>query len=157
MKFNKNGYLDAGLHDHDLPSVKTHFVDAFPTSATRSQIWTGYIKHCGDVKKCGVTATEFLNGSFATSKNDPGDIDMVAFIDQGQVNGMPMHLRPLFSNLFGGPATKVNYNCDAYFVATVPPGHPLEDKVRTIRKYWMGEFGFDRVDLPKGILRVMVG
>lgn len=156
MIFNKNGYLDAGFHDHDANSIKTHLVDAFPTSVTRSNIWDGYIRHSDDIRKCGVQVVEFFNGSFSTTKNDPGDIDLVGFADEGAVNSLPPPLQALFQSLFLGPNTKTSHLCDAYFVATVPPGHPQESRVRTMRKYWMGEFGYDRSDIPKGIIRTIV-
>jgi hypothetical protein len=157
MKFNGDGYLEPGIHDYDAPEIEAHLVDGFPTSTTRMNIWSGYTRHCADVQSCGLQVVEFLNGSFSSLKNDPSDIDLVGFADMDQVNNLPPAVQAAFASLFDGPGTKTTHMCDAYFVPTVPPGHPLEGRLRTTRKYWMGEFGFDRQDKPKGIIRTVVG
>ena len=156
MQFNIDGYLPSGLHDHDEGSIKLHLVDSFPASSTRPAIWSGYLQHSEELRSVGVEVTEFINGSFSTTKNDPSDIDLVGFADADTVNKLTPAEQAKFEELFKGKATKAKYMCDAYFLATVPPGHPHEQQVRTMRKYWMGEFGFDRQDRPKGIIRTVV-
>lgn len=157
MQFTTDGYLAPGIHDYDVREIEAHLVDAFPTSTTRLQIWQGYTQHSAEVRACGVPITEFLNGSFSTLKNDPGDVDLVGFGDMDSINNLPAALQAQLLALFSGPSTKTTHYCDAYFQVTVPAGHPYEDRLRTQRKYWMGEFGFDRQDRPKGIIRVLVG
>ena len=156
MKFNGDGYLDPGIHDYKADEIEAHLVDGFPTSITRTAIWLGYGRHCNDVRACGICVIEFIDGSFSTLKNDPSDIDLVGFADMEEVNNLPAAMKDAFRKLFLGPDTKSTHLCDAYFVPTVPPGHPHEGKLRSTRKYWMGEFGFDRQDRPKGIIRTIV-
>ena len=156
LNFNANGYLEAGFHDMEINEIVEHFVTAFPTSNTRSSIIDGYKKHSAEVAALGVACTEFLDGSFASNKADPGDIDMVGFMDLAAVDALDAAAQAKLEALFSGKATRATHLCDAYFVPTVPENHPNYSKLRAQRKYWMGEFGYDREDCPKGIIRTQV-
>lgn len=156
MNFNADGYLEAGLHDMELDGIVEHFVTAFPTSNTRPNIIDGYKRHRDEVAALGVACTEFLDGSFASNKADPGDIDMVGFMDLDAVDALSPADQARLKALFAGKATKAAYMCGAYFVPTVPPTHPAFNQLRTQRKYWMGEFGYDREDRAKGMIRTEV-
>lgn len=156
MNFNSDGYLEAGLHDMEIDEIVEHFVTAFPTSNTRLSIIDGYKKHSAEVAALGLSCTELLDGSFASNKADPGDIDMVGFMDLAAVDALDAVAQAKLKALFSGKVTRGTHLCDAYFVPTVPEDHPAYDQLRTQRKYWMGEFGYDREDRPKGIIRTQV-
>lgn len=156
LNFNADGYLEAGLHDMELDGIVEHFVTAFPTSNTRSNIIEGYKKHRGEIVSLGIPCLQFLNGSFASNKADPGDIDMVGFMDMEAVDALSPADKSKLEALFSGKATRDTHLCDAYFVPTVPAHHPLHNQLRSQRKYWMGEFGYDREDKPKGLIRTEI-
>lgn len=156
MNFNSDGYLEAGLHDLEFDEIVEHFVTAFPHSTSRQPIINGYSRHSDELRKIGLSCQQLLNGSFVSSKADPGDIDMVGFIDFDAVDALgPVDQQKLLA-LFNGKLTKDSHCCDAYFSPIVPESHPLFNKFRSQRKYWMGEFGYDREDRPKGIIRTHV-
>lgn len=140
----------------ELDKIVEHFVTAFPTSNTRSNIIDGYKKHSAEVAALGVACTEILDGSFASNKADPGDIDMVGFMDLDAVDALDATAQMKLRVLFAGKATRNTHLCDAYFVPTVPEYHPDYNQLRSQRKYWMGEFGYDREDRPKGMIRTQV-
>jgi len=154
LQFNANGYLEAGIYDLDHSALEEHFVTAFPHSSTRSAIFAGYSRHSSELMQFGIPCVEFLNGSFVSNKADPGDIDMVGFMDLDAVDALSEDQQNALLGLFAGKATRATHLCDSYFVPSVPDHHPLFDKLRAQRKYWMGEFGYDREDRPKGILRL---
>jgi hypothetical protein len=156
MKFNADGYLEAGLHPTNLANVKTHFVDAFPPPSTRSKVYAGYKRHMAELQKSSVTFEQFLDGSFVSSKHDPGDIDLLAMADLHVIDALSVAEKQRLIDLFLGQRSKVTYECDAYFLPSVPDTDPAYPQFRAQRKYWMGEFGFDRVDRPKGILTITV-
>ena len=153
-KFNSHGYLDAGLHVFASDEFESHFVTSFPHSKTRTTILDGYTRHCREIVGLVGACEQFLDGSFVTSKNDPGDIDLVMFIDATVVDALPHDKQQALMELVAGPNTRANYHCDAYFCPIYPAGHPMSDAARQKRKYWMGEFGYDRSDVPKGIVHV---
>ncbi|NBB41601.1 DUF6932 family protein [Sphingobium yanoikuyae] len=156
MNFNTDGYLEAGLHDLELEAIIEHFVTAFPHSSSRVGIMDGYKAHREAVMALGIPCLQFLDGSFVSSKADPGDIDMVGFMDADAVDALTPEDQAKLSELFSGPVTRGTHRCDAYFVPWVPETHPMFQKLRSQRKYWMGEFGYDREDRPKGIIRTEV-
>jgi hypothetical protein len=154
--FNADGYLQAGFHSMTAPQIEAAFVKAFPHSTTRCSVFAGYEKHSTDLQAIVAMYGQFINGSFVTNKNDPSDVDTVVFIDADTVDALPADDQAKLFALLSGPATKATHMCDAYFCPIYPMGHAGYESFRANRKYWMGEFGFDRTDKPKGIVTVTV-
>ena len=156
MNFNANGFLDPGIHDVELSAIEEHLVRGFPTSTTRPRIIDGYKRHRTDLETLNIELEQLLNGSFVSTKNDPGDIDLVCFADADTVDRLSPADQIKFRALTLGSSTKSTHLCDAYFCPTVPETDPRYLMVRQNRKYWMGEFGYDRQERPKGILRMRI-
>ena len=127
---------------------------SFPHSTTRTSILDGYKRHWKEIIGIVGPCEQFLDGSFVSNKNDPSDIDLVMFIDALVVDALPPDKQQQLSILLSGPVTKATYLCDAYFCLVYPADHPMSEPARAKRKYWMGEFGYDRHDVPKGIVHV---
>jgi hypothetical protein len=136
--------------------LEATFVTAFPHSSTRGDIIKGYKKHSHEVTALVGTCEQLLDGSFVTNKNDPGDVDMVLFVDASVIDNLSPSQQAEFFALTAGAQTKATYLCDAYFCLTFPETHPRFAQFRQMRKYWMGEFGFDRHEVPKGIVQVQL-
>lgn len=156
MTFNTKGYLEPGLHNMGVDEVERNFVTNFPHSSTRESIMDGFKKHSDEINVIVDECIKFLDGSFVSNKNDPGDIDMVCFIDGDKVDSLSPADQAKLQALVAGPVTKASHKCDAYFCPTYPDNHPKHAHTRSQRKYWMGEFGYDRLDVPKGIVVVEV-
>lgn len=156
MNFNADGYLEAGFHDLTVDQIEKHFVEDFSLSSTRGPIFEGYLRHRADVVSLGLSCEQFIDGSFASIKNDPGDIDLIAWFPVDMLDALGPNEQKVFLALFSGPLTKETHKCDAYFCPAVPPGHPRYNELRLSRKYWLGEFGYDRHEKPKGIVRTVV-
>jgi hypothetical protein len=156
MNFNSNGYLEPGIHDLELSALEEHFVKGFPTSTTRPRIIDGYKRHRSELESLSIELEQLLDGSFVSTKNDPGDIDLVCFADADAVDQLSPDDKNRLRLLTLGSSTKGSHLCDAYFCPTVPETDPRYPTVRQSRKYWMGEFGYDRQDRPKGILRTRI-
>lgn len=156
MQFNADGYLPAGLHKTDLSEMKVHLVDGFPHSIRRPVVFDGYNRHTIDLQKINVLISQFVGGSFVSAKDDPSDVDLLGMADQAAIDALASADRSLLNQLFQGPGSKAAYECDAYFLASFPDTDPAYPHFRAQRKYWMGEFGFDRIDKPKGILTIEV-
>jgi hypothetical protein len=156
-KFNGNGYLEPGIHAMSEAEVRANFVDDFPGSGTRAKIHEGYSRHASELAAIGVVDVKYLDGSFTTAKTDPGDIDMVVFADADMLDSLPVDAQLQFKALVSGKATQQTHMCDCYFCPTVNSEfHPAFDQLRAQKKYWLGEFCFDRADKPKGIVSVKV-
>lgn len=156
MNFNSDGYLPAGLHKSDLSEMETYLVDGFPHSIRRPVVFEGYTRHTADLQTIDVPVSQFVGGSFVSAKDDPSDVDLLGMGEQTAIDALaPADLNRL-AQLFQGPGSKAAYECDAYFLASFPDTDPAFPHFRAQRKYWMGEFGFDRIDKPKGILTIEV-
>ncbi|MGJ4929158.1 DUF6932 family protein [Bradyrhizobium sp. HKCCYLS2038] len=154
--FNGHGYIAPGLHPMAQSDLEAAFVTAFPHSSTRGDIMKGYKKHSLEVTALVGACEQLLDGSFVTNKNDPGDVDMVLFVDASVIDNLSSSQKAEFAALTAGQQTKATHLCDAYFCPTYPETHPQFQQFRQIRKYWMGEFGFDRQEVPKGIVQVQL-
>lgn len=155
--FNGNGYLEPGIHPMTEDEIKINFVDEFPASATREKIHAGYLLHALELVALGIDGVKYIDGSFTTTKKDPGDIDMVLFADADVIDALPHAAQQQLKALVAGKITQQTYMCDCYFCPTVKDeSHPAFDHLRAQRKYWLGEFCFDRSDQPKGIVSVKV-
>ena len=153
---NAHGYLPAGFHSMTLEEIKSAFVDGFPDSMTRPQIFDGYQQFCTFLHNCGVvTYTHLLDGSFITSKENPNDIDCVTFVDDAMLNSLtPDQQQAIWSCTQPG-FVKSTFGCDNYFCKVYPDGdmrnHNQGEGVQGMM-YWRGVFGFDRNNVPKGMI-----
>lgn len=154
MTFNSKGYLEPGLHPMDLDEIEKEFVTPFPHSSTRVLVMEGFRRHAEELQAIVAEYIQYLDGSFVSNKNDPGDVDLVCFIDGDVVDALPADLQSRLRSLLSGPQTRATHQCDAYFCLSYPETHPNFSVYRAQRKYWMGEFGYDRADVPKGIVVV---
>jgi hypothetical protein len=137
--------------------IEAQFVTSFPHSSTRKNILDGYKQYSNDIVVLVGQCEQYLDGSFVTNKNDPGDIDLVMLVDAAVVDALPNNEKQRLKELVAGPTTRAKYMCDAYYCPIYPDGHPLAEASRAQRKYWLGEFGYDRNDIPKGIVHVTLG
>lgn len=154
--FDSNGYLPPGFQDWTLSQVKCLLVEEFTESRTRKDIFDGYIELVKVLTVFNITVEQWLDGSFGTCKKDPNDLDMLTLLDKDFIDNLPDDVKQVLSSIFSGPDTKAKYKCDSYCIPSVPKSHPHYSECLTMKKYWMGQFGFDRNDVPKGIIRVIV-
>jgi len=152
--FNANGYLEPGLHIMTVEEFQAAFVTPFPHSTTRSNILVGYVRHRSELVQLLDAFEQFVDGSFTTNKNDPNDVDLLVMADGDLVDALSPDDKIKLTELVDGKATQGKYLCDAYFLPTYPDTHPMYVHIRPQRKYWMGEFGFDRCDVAKGIIHM---
>lgn len=152
--FNANGYLDPGFHRMSIEEFEAAFVTPFPHSVTRESILVGYISHHNELVRLLASFEQFVDGSFTTNKNDPNDVDLVVLADGDLVDALTPDQKRALEALVSGKVTQGRYLCDAYFCPIYPENHPLFAQSRPQRKYWMGEFGYDRCDVPKGIVHM---
>lgn len=156
LNFDLNGLLTP---NHNivvsLAEVKQHFVDAIP-SDTRLENFEKYIRYSDELKKVlnVVSLKQWINGSFVTKISNPGDIDLVTFID--------FDFRVKYqSQLRNFEAKRANelYGVDAYLLTVFPESHPKLFLFQSDRAYWMERFSRTRRDNlgkknPKGFLEI---
>ena len=139
--------LKAGMHNMTLSELKSVFVDPFENVERRAALLDRFEVFVSRLNDVSINMEVWIDGSFVTIKDYPGDIDLVVVCNQNEVNGLSVDKKLILDELFiDQKTTKLRYECDAYFILD-----NINDK-----SYWRGLFGFDRNEKPKGIARIMV-
>ncbi len=144
--------LAEGFQDIKLDELKVIFLTPFPKTTTRTKILRIFKHWIKGVKKLNVKCEIWIDGSFATEKVDPKDIDVVLFIsskDQFKLEKSPK--KQLLDRLTNQKLTKEQrkkYLCDSYLGF-------LEDVFD--RREWEKLYGRLRDEItPKGIFRIFI-
>jgi predicted nucleotidyltransferase len=148
VKMEYPALLEAGMHNMTLSDLKSVFVEPFDNIERRESLLKRFEVFIARLKDVPIKMEVWIDGSFATKKEHPGDIDLVVVCAQDDVNNLSLEKKLILQELFQDKkTTKLRYECDAYFAID-----NMDDK-----SYWRGLFGFDRNEKPKGIARITVG
>ena len=74
--FNDYGCLPEGIYDCTIDEA-AHRFGTFQRTGRRPQLWNRFIQFMREVKACGLVTAVLVDGSFATAKTEPNDIDLV--------------------------------------------------------------------------------
>ena len=152
VNFEASGMLPAGFHDCTVQEFIATFVDDFPTSQRRKVIVDGLFDFAKEVFDVGIPCEFWVDGSFVTTKTNPNDADLVLFLQAQNMNVLAPQIAD-FRKKYAG-------TLDMYFAyATSTENQQLfrsidYQQIVNKRNYWRGQFGFDRADSPKGIVRI---
>jgi hypothetical protein len=144
-----------GLITVTLEQVYQRFVLDFPSSSTRQQIWDGWMSHRMQLAATGVHFSTLVDGSFISSKLDPGDIDICLLLDSSEVEGLPPEVQDVLGPLISPAHCKANYLCDAYPLFVFPFAASEFSVTVTSLSYWTRVFGIDRNGHSKSLLFVI--
>lgn len=148
MNFTADGVIDPGLHQFTLGEVYCNFVEDFSTSQTRNSIFKKFLSFMETINLEYTPSEVWIDGSYVTNKINPNDIDMLFFLSVDDY----LKIGPSWDNI-----SKID-KIDAYYTLAI-----CEDTKNKIspqeyqffvnrRNYWKGQFGFNREDIPKGII-----
>lgn len=152
MDFEANGMLPAGVHDYSVDEFITQFVNGFPTSQRRKQIAAVLFDFAKEIFTYGIPYEFWIDGSYVTDKVNPNDADLVLFFQYSDLTSLKPQI----------PLLRQKYlpNLDTYYMCAASPENQkillpaVYNKLVNDRNYWRGQFGFDRCDHPKGIVRL---
>ena len=139
--------LAPGLHDVKIDDIDNHFLSSFSGSNTRPKLIDGLKKYVEALEQVGAKFEIWIDGSFATEKVDPNDIDMVIFGSAAELNKLPHLKQVALQRLIDRTSVRLTLGCDVLFCVA---------ENQNMRSYWRGWFGFDRNESPKGIARLEV-
>lgn len=152
VTFATNGVLSPGFHNCTYDEFYVALVDSFPTSQSRKPIAEALLTFSKEVFAIGVPYEFWIDGSYVTTKINPNDADVILFFQYQHMNAISP-LWTIFRQQYSGIL-------DIYFdYATSPENKRLLNpvvygQIVNRRNYWRGQFGFDREDKPKGIVRI---
>ena len=156
LNFNSNGLL---APDHNIQStlaeLENIFVTAIP-SIKRRELFNKYLSYSTALKQLCNNAglIQWVDGSFVTKKPEPGDIDIVTFIDFSIVEALNDKLTD-----YKHPASQNIFGVDAYIVKLYPTEHKYYNLYISDSAYWMNHFNKTRRNrignkLQKGFLEI---
>ncbi len=152
MEFDANGMLPGGLHEYTFEQFLIQFVDGFPTSQRRKEIAKALVDFAREIYTYGTPYEFWIDGSYVTTKINPNDADIVVFLQVPSIT----NILPLRDKI----RKKYLPDLDVYFAYATSPENQAVLKPNayynaiTMRNYWRGQFGFDRADNPKGIVKI---
>ena len=137
----------AGLHDVKEHELDNHFLSAFSGSKTRPALISGLRDFLTALRRVDVAFEIWLDGSFCTEKIDPNDVDLVVFANENDLNQLDPVLQRYLAGLLDRTTSRRQFGCDVLF-------SPAGDA--NLRSYWRGWYGFDRLERPKGMAKLVV-
>lgn len=167
--FDVNGKLTPyGLNIFDVESLYNTFVEKYPFSETRKDIFKRYAHYIEELFLSLETDSffQYIGGSYVTNKQNPEDIDVVncikdcdllKFKDDKDDTFLKKFLKRYKSegkDLWG--TSKKNYLVDAYLVILYPK---TDEKLSefTKKRLFLAQKGFaqDEDGTPKGFLKIV--
>lgn len=140
----------AGLKDISEEQLHPIFVDPFGSGQAfdhRQNLLIRFGQYLNQFKKLGLRAECWIDGSFATQAPDPGDVDVVFFLDRLAIDQLAGDKRDLFERLLlNRKFMKAQYGVEVFYVADPDPAD---------YQSWQHTYGtcYDDVT-PKGIFRL---
>lgn len=133
----------AGFHNMDWPDLIERCVDPFPSSQARPQLSAQLFDFMQELRSLGLLGKVWIDGSFVTDKDEPGDVDIVFVPDPICGEAFQSNFMRIDA-LFNRHEAKTKYNCHAFIV---------DPSSMDALAYWRGLFGFchDMVT-PKGLV-----
>lgn len=137
----------AGFLDIPLSQLESTFLTPFEEKARRELLLKRFQVLLDKFNETGLKAEIWIDGSFATQKPDPNDIDIIFFVDGLEANKLSPDLQAILVELNNRSLSQIRYNCDVFIFPNNNPDN---------RSYWRGWFGFSRDEQPKGIIRLYI-
>lgn len=118
--------FEPGFHEIAFDKIGEIFVDPFSNSTRRKLLFTRLKAFLKELKRTGINFEIWIDGSFATKKPDPADVDLAILADPDEINQLPKNKKSIIEKLLLGNLTaiKLRYKCDVYFF---PNNDPLSE------------------------------
>ncbi len=144
-ELNEDGLLPEGVFDCTLDEIGVCF-GRFQKTDRRGQLFAKLCDLVDEERRAGLAVALMIDGSFVSSKPDPGDIDLVIVLPEGY--NFAAELPPMAYNAISKSRLRRAYQFDVFVVEE----HSVEDIER------VAFFCQDsrQVNARKGILRVQL-
>lgn len=166
----KDGYpypvLPEGIYRCDESGLKIRFVDAFADSRARPAIYEGFLRLRQEAMALGLTAVQWVDGSFVEGKLEPGDVDVVSFATHEEIDQLP-DSNAVWELLNAKEKTKRVFCSHTFLVPVYEKGHPRRARFENQLVYWRRWFGTTRdhdpatklpwTAHPKGLIEMGLG
>lgn len=139
-----------------VAEIEELLVDGFPNSQNRRPLFDSWRNVLTAIQRVVAIDAHWLDGSFATTKPEPADIDVVTHFDGEALETLDPVDATLLRGLVGDKASQALHGCDSYVIAVYPEGHAARPAYEAALSYWDGMFGHGRDGKPKGYVDVVL-
>lgn len=157
--------LPVGIHPCSSDEFQRRLVDDFPTSGTRGLIFDGFSTLRKECQAHQIEVKHWVDGSFVTSKLNPGDVDVVHFVAANDLDKLSDAGKAFVEQVLdGGKETKGSHLTDSYLVPIFTRGAPGHDQMLALIEEWRDFWGHTRpycpqpgmqpIQSPKGFLEM---
>jgi hypothetical protein len=153
--FDLAGRIAPGRHVTDVHEVEQRLVMPFPLSISRRSLYSGWRDRRNSI--VGVVPEinqEWMAGSFASAKRDPGDIDVVTFLEATDIEALDPAEVATLMDLLTGARAKLRFGTHGFIVTVFEPADPRHDLYLHARGYWDDWWSKDRNGDERGYLDV---
>jgi hypothetical protein len=145
-ELNDEGLLPCGIHDCTMEEIHEIF-GRFMSCDRRPKLMAKLSQYVEHVKESGVAKYLIIDGSFVTSKEEPGDIDILMVLDESTDLASGIVVPPFVYNAQAKKYVKKEYGFD-FFV-----GFENDDSSTKIIDFFRRVK--EKPDSEKGILRLV--
>jgi|SRR5215213_1238239 len=144
-----------GFHELSLTELEKACVSAFDLSTTRKDLMAALELVIEQLNAAGISGNIWLDGSFATEKINPKDIDFILVAESRVYDEGTEEQRVILDGLTDGDLWKPPLLCDTN-AAYIDP--PEVQGTSNVMDYWTNRFGLSLGDrTPKGIVVIKLG
>jgi len=146
--------LAQGFHQMTVDELRKLCVTNFPESKVRGDIMAGFETIYERAISVGIEGEAWIDGSFLTTKIDPGDVDFIVLADaRFRDSGTPQQEEFIEWLISNEDDPKKSFLCHTDVVLLYPPDSPFYQLTLSARKHWEENvYGFSVASRePKGI------
>ena len=155
VQFDEHGHL----FPHKIIAItvsefETVFVNGVGDINHRKELFDRYLKFVEDLKSAFESPfTQWIDGSFITTKEQPGDIDVVTFLPYDTLTNKANAVHRFRES------AKIMYFVDAAFCPLCKWNHRFYEKSKEMEAYWLNLYSHSRLDInkkrhPKGLIKI---
>ncbi len=142
---NEHGVLPRGVHHCNMEEVRARF-GTFRQTDARPRLCDHLVRYMTEAGSTGAVAAVFVDGSFVTNKEVPGDVDLIVVVNEDALPSSTVDVSPHVYNVVSRRVIKKRFPFDVFVVPNDPEA--IEGALEFFAQVK------DRADLSKGILRV---
>jgi Family of unknown function (DUF6932) len=148
--------LPQGRHNATKDEIEQVLVNGFQNSTTRRGLFDQALELLDAIRQIVPVSALWIDGSFVTTKEDPGDIDLVSHLDGEALDALKPIDQMMLGGLISGHWSRDRSGCDSFAVSVYPTGHTARATYEATASWWDSFFGKDRAGNAKGYVELEI-
>lgn len=144
----------SGFKDIKEDDFERIFVEPFePRNAKRRELCRMFMEWLQAIKEIGISFELWIDGSFATHKPEPDDIDIVCIVNNDDFQALSGDTKTRARTFLSRDRAKKEYCCHVYPLYKNSKSYNYDVEYN----YWKNHFGHARNGMSKGVFRIFQG